>query len=142
MIDIGRGDLFDSSKIKPINEEVKKLPVVCQRYKMADLKPKGRDEGKFSKFYFWSILSSIFGNFSGFSAQDREKGAEWLRSMIQKFGPVIKANCHQIVNYKGGIMFEGEIGGKNINQLALLQGLAVPNPNLMPMQASPFMMGK
>ena len=48
---------------------------------MADLKPKGRDEG--------------------FSAQDREKGAEWLRSMISKFGPVIKANCHQIVNYKG-----------------------------------------
>ena len=48
---------------------------------MADLKPKGRDEG--------------------FSAQDREKGAEWLRGMITKFGPVIKANCHQIVNYKG-----------------------------------------
>ena len=72
---------------------------------MADLKPKGRDEG--------------------FSAQDREKGAEWLRGMIIKFGPVIKANCYQIVNYKGGIMFEGEIGGKNINQLALMQGLAV-----------------
>ena len=48
---------------------------------MADLKPKGRDEG--------------------FSAQDREKGAEWLRGMIAKFGPVVKANCHQIVNYKG-----------------------------------------
>ena len=25
-------------------------------------------------------------------------------------------------------MFEGEVGGKNINQLALMQGLAVPNP--------------
>ena len=55
------------------------------RYKMADLKPKGRDEG--------------------FSAQDREKGAEWLRGMIAKFGPVVKANCHQIVNYKGTYLF-------------------------------------
>ena len=52
---------------------------------MADLKPKGRDEG--------------------FSAQDREKGAEWLRGMIAKFGPVVKANCHQIVNYKGTYLF-------------------------------------
>ena len=92
---------------------------------------------------------------------DREKGAEWLRGLLQKFGPIIKASCHQIVNYKGrefhnfsqrflyklylfkvpfdftgkkifvfigGIMFEGEVGGKNINQLALMQGLAVPNP--------------
>ena len=95
--------------------------------------------------------------FSGFSAMDREKGAEWLRVLLQKFGPIIKAKCHQIVNYKGGIMFEGnfrvfkafkiflnthlfyilsnfclsitgEVGGKNINQLALMQGLAVPNP--------------
>ena len=87
---------------------------------MADLKPKGRDEG--------------------FSAHDREKGAEWLRGMIGKFGPTIKANCYQIVNYKGGIHFEGEIGGKNINQLALMQGLAVPNPNLLPKQAGAFMM--
>ena len=38
---------------------------------------------------------------------DREKGAEWLRVLLQKFGPIIKAKCHQIVNYKGGIMFEG-----------------------------------
>ena len=81
LIDIGRGDLFDSSKLRQIPDEIKKMPTVCQRYKMADLKPKGRDEG--------------------FSAQDREKGAEWLRGMIAKFGPVIKANCHQIVNYKG-----------------------------------------
>ena len=40
---------------------------------------------------------------------DREKGAEWLRVLLQKFGPIIKAKCHQIVNYKGGIMFEGNI---------------------------------
>lgn len=120
LVDIGRGDLFDSSKLKQISDDVKNLPIVCQRYKMADLKPKGRDEG--------------------FSAHDREKGAEWLRGMISKFGPVIKANCYQIVNYKGGVHFEGEIGGKNINQLALMQGLAVPNPNLMPKQG-PYMMG-
>jgi len=121
LIDIGRGDLFDSAKLRQIPDEIKKLPTVCQRYKMADLKPKGRDEG--------------------FSAQDREKGAEWLRSMISKFGPVIKANCHQIVNYKGGIMFEGEIGGKNVNQLALMQGLAVPNPAIMGKQpVGTFMM--
>ena len=91
-----------------ITEDLKNLEIHCQRYKLADLKPKGRDEG--------------------FSAMDREKGAEWLRGLLQKFGPVIKANCHKIVNYKGGIMFEGEVGGKNINQLALMQGLAVPNP--------------
>ena len=114
LVDIGRGDLFDASKVKKISEDLKALPVICQRYKMADLKPKGRDEG--------------------FSAQDREKGAEWLRGLVQRFGPVIKASCHQIVNYKGGIMFEGEIGGKNINQLALMQGLAVPNPNIIPKQ--------
>ena len=93
--------------------------VLFFRYKLADLKPKGRDEG--------------------FSAQDREKGAEWLRAIIKKSGPVIKANCYQIVNYKGGVMFEGEIGGKNINQLVLMQGLAVPNPNLMGKQPT-FMM--
>lgn len=122
LIDIGRGDLFDAAKLRLIPPEIKSLPTVCQRYKMADLKPKGRDEG--------------------FSAQDREKGAEWLRGMISKYGPVVKANCHQIVNYKGGIMIEGEIGGKNINQLALMQGLAVPNPNLLPKQPPPpFMMG-
>lgn len=119
LIDIGRGDLFDSSKLRQIPDEIKKLPTVCQRYKMADLKPKGRDEG--------------------FSAQDREKGAEWLRGMIAKFGPVVKANCHQIVNYKGGIMFEGEIGGKNVNQLALMQGLAVPNPAIIGKQPFPVM---
>ena len=118
LIDIGRGDLFETTKVKKISDEIKSLPILCQRYKMADLKPKGRDEG--------------------FSAQDREKGAEWLRGMVQRFGPVIKASCHQIVNYKGGIMFEGEIGGKNVNQLALMQGLAVPNPNIMPKQ--PYMM--
>ena len=81
LVDIGRGDLFDASKVKKIPEDLKDLTILCQRYKMADLKPKGRDEG--------------------FSAQDREKGAEWLRGMIAKFGPVVKANCHQIVNYKG-----------------------------------------
>ena len=36
-----------------------------------------------------------------FLAMDREKGAEWLRGLLQKFGPIIKASCHQIVNYKG-----------------------------------------
>ena len=121
LIDIGRGDLFETSKVKKISDEIKSLPILCQRYKMADLKPKGRDEG--------------------FSAQDREKGAEWLRGMVQRFGPVIKASCHQIVNYKGGIMFEGEIGGKNVNQLALMQGLAVPNPNIMPKQPAYMMSG-
>jgi len=108
LVDIGRGDMFDPAKFRPISDDLKKLHVHCQRYKLADLKPKGRDEG--------------------FSAMDREKGAEWLRVLLQKFGPIIKAKCHQIVNYKGGIMFEGEVGGKNINQLALMQGLAVPNP--------------
>ena len=34
----------------------------------------------------------------------------------------------KIFVFIGGIMFEGEVGGKNINQLALMQGLAVPNP--------------
>ena len=36
-----------------------------------------------------------------FLAMDREKGAEWLRGLLQKFGPIVKASCHQIVNYKG-----------------------------------------
>ena len=120
LVDIGRGDLFDAAKVKKIPEDLKNLPILCQRYKMADLKPKGRDEG--------------------FSAQDREKGAEWLRGLVSRFGPVIKASCHQIVNYKGGIMFDGEIGGKNINQLALMQGLAVPNPNIMNPKQPAYMM--
>ena len=45
LVDIGRGDVFEPSKFKPIPEDLKKLEVYCQRYKLADLKPKGRDEG-------------------------------------------------------------------------------------------------
>ncbi len=113
LVDIGRSDLFDASSFQKLPEDCTEssMPVKMNRYKMADLKAKGKNEG--------------------FSAQDREYGAEWLRGLIQSHGPVIKANCHQIVTYKGGIMFEGEIGGKNINQLALMQGLAVPNPAVM-----------
>jgi hypothetical protein len=145
LVDIGRGDLFDvkiflflflpvskcffknrcffqAAKVRELPEAVGEnhLPIICTRYKMADLKAKGRNEG--------------------FSAYDREAGAEWLRALISKFGPVVKAKCHQIVNYKGGIMFDGEIGGKNINQLALMQGLAVPNPALMAKQPQPQFM--
>ena len=36
-------------------------------------------------------------------------------------------------------MFEGEIGGKNVNQLALMQGLAVPNPAIIGKQPFPVM---
>ena len=45
LVDIGRGDVFEPTKFKPIPEDLKKLEVYCQRYKLADLKPKGRDEG-------------------------------------------------------------------------------------------------
>ena len=45
LVDIGRGDVFEPSKFKPIPDDLKKLEVYCQRYKLADLKPKGRDEG-------------------------------------------------------------------------------------------------
>ena len=41
--------------------------------------------------------------------------------------------------FSGGIMFEGEIGGKNVNQLALMQGLAVPNPAIIGKQPFPVM---
>ena len=56
LVDIGRGDVFEPTKFKPIPEDLKKLEVYCQRYKLADLKPKGRDEG-FSgkKLHFLSI---------------------------------------------------------------------------------------
>ena len=39
-------------------------------------------------------------------------------------------------------MFDGEIGGKNINQLALMQGLAVPNPNIMNPKQPAYMMNR
>ena len=63
----------------PSNVDRSNLVVACLKYKMADLKPKGRDDG--------------------FSAQDREAGADWLRSVIG--GRTVKAKCHKVLNYKG-----------------------------------------
>ncbi len=105
LVDIGRSDLFATSSLCQLPDDCSEtaMPIKMCRYKMADLKAKGKNEG--------------------FSAQDREYGADWLRGLINSHGPVVKANCHQILAYKGGVMFEGEIGGKNINQMALMQGV-------------------
>ena len=53
LVDIGRGDMFDPAKFRPISDDLKKLHVYCQRYKLADLKPKGRDEGR-NRILIWS----------------------------------------------------------------------------------------
>ena len=80
-IDLGSTHLVAPDQCRPLPTEVRreKLSVVCQKYKMSDLKPKGRDDG--------------------FSAADREAGAEWLRSVIA--GKPVKAKCHAVVKYKG-----------------------------------------
>jgi len=110
-LDAGSMHLVNPNDIRILPDSVNQenLPVLCLKYKMADLKPKGRDDG--------------------FSAHDRERGAEWLRAIIG--GRTIKAKCHKVVNYKGGIMFDGEVNGHNLNVLALKQGFAKPNPDVI-----------
>jgi len=115
-LDIGATYLVEPQHCRPLPDSVtrEKLSVVCLKYKMADLKPKGRDDG--------------------FSARDREAGADWLRSVIG--GRTVKAKCHKVVNYKGGIMFDGEVNGHNLNLLALKQGFAKPNPEVFGFHAA------
>ena len=92
------------------------LKIVCKRYKLSGVKPKGREEG--------------------FSAADREAGAEWLRLVIG--GRTVKARCHEIASYKGGIMFDGEVGGINLNVMSLRRGFARPAVGPMGDFAPPF----
>ena len=107
-VDVGKSDLVNKAGMVELPEDCgpDQMPIKCQRYKMSDLKPKGKDDG--------------------FSAKDREFGADWLRSLVSN--KPIKAKCHEVVNYKGGLWFEGEIDGKNLNAMALQSGFAIPNP--------------
>jgi hypothetical protein len=102
---IPRNNFFDLGHVT----SVKEMPIRCFRYKMADLKPKGQVEG--------------------FSARERAQGAEWLKGVIAD--QPVKAKCHEVVNYKGGIWFEGEVDGKNLNLMAAQSGFCVPNPSLI-----------
>ena len=63
-LDVGSIHWVNSSAIAqlPVQISEENLPVLCLRYKMADLKAKGREDG--------------------FTAADREMGADWLRSVI------------------------------------------------------------
>ena len=109
LIDLGMTEFITKSEIFDLNSStsIKEMPIRCFRYKMADLKPKGQVEG--------------------FSAKERAQGAEWLKSLIAD--RPVKAKCHEVVNYKGGFWFEGEVDGKNLNLLAAQSGFCVPNPS-------------
>ena len=114
-LDFGFNELLPLQNLRPLPQNIKELPVHCEKYKMADLKPKGRADG--------------------FTAQDREKGAKWLRATIGT--NVVKAACHEVIKYKGGIMMDAEVNGHNLNNLALKKGYAIPSPSLpnnMPMK--------
>jgi len=102
---IPRNDFFDLGHVT----SVKEMPIRCFRYKMADLKPKGQVEG--------------------FSARERTQGAEWLKGVIAD--QPVKAKCHEVINYKGGTWFEGEVDGKNLNLMAAQSRFCVPNPSLI-----------
>ena len=106
MIDFGWICLVEQYSLVEIPSSLENLSVRCEKYKLANLKPRGRAEG--------------------FNVADRMRGKEWLEGIMMH--QVVEAICHKMTNYHGDIMAECIVGNKNINKMVLSQGFAVPKP--------------
>lgn len=106
MVDFGWNCLVEQDSLVLLPTTLEDLPIRCEKYKLSNLKPKGRAEG--------------------FSAVDRARGKEWLEGVI--LGSLVDATCHKMVNYNGGIMADCKVGDMNLNSAALKEGFAVRKP--------------
>lgn len=109
MVDHGWNNLFRPEDLCELPEGLKEKKVLCEKYKMADLKPRGKAEG--------------------YSAEDRQRGAEWLKRLVNN--RVVICSCHRQVKYAGGIMADCMVGDINLNKAALKQGHAILNPGII-----------
>jgi len=107
MIDFGWNCLVELSNLVRLPASLVELSVRCEKYKLDQLKPKGRADG--------------------FSAADRMRGKEWFEGIIA--GRMVLATCRKKVNYQGGIMVdckvlptETERPGKRLGSLDLTPG--------------------
>jgi len=100
MVDFGWNDVVQVSTMCQLPQEIAGIKIRCEKYKMADMKPKGRNEG--------------------YTAVDRQSGANWLEKTIG--GRVVVAACHKLVKYVGGIQADCMVGTINLNQAAIKQG--------------------
>jgi len=100
MVDFGWNDLVQVSALCDLPKEIAKMKIRCEKYKMSEMKPKGRNEG--------------------YTAADRQKGADWLEKTID--GKVLVASCHKLVKYVGGIQADCMVGTLNLNQAAIKKG--------------------
>jgi len=100
MVDFGWNDVVEVSTMCQLPQEIAGIKIRCEKYKMADMKPKGRNEG--------------------YTAVDRQKGADWLEKTIG--GRVVVAECHKLLTYVGGIQADCMVDTFNLNQAAIKQG--------------------
>ena len=109
MLDFGWNKLHKLEDMYEVTDSLRDQKVLCEKYKMADLKPKGKAEG--------------------YSADDRQRGAEWLKRVVDD--RVIISSCYKQVNYAGGIMADCMVADKNLNKAALQQGHVVVVPAII-----------
>jgi hypothetical protein len=101
-LDFGWILLFKPEALRQLPAALAGQPVRCEKYKMMDIRPRGR--------------------FHGYSAADRQAGAEWLRGIINN--QVVVAICFKQVRYDGGILADCMVADKNLNRAALQRGHA------------------
>jgi len=109
IVDFGWNSLFKLSDLTLLPDSLAEKKILCEKYKMNDLKPKGRMEG--------------------YTADDRQHGADWLKRTIN--GRVVICSCHKQVNYAGGLMADCMVGDLNLNKAALKQGHVILAPAIM-----------
>merc|ERR1719319_2134091 len=100
MVDYGWKDFVKVSNLCQLPKNLFEAEVKCEKYKMAEMKPRGRYEG--------------------YSAADRDEGKQWLEKIMD--GKVVDAECHILEKYGGGIQMECKVGNINLNQEALKVG--------------------
>jgi len=100
MVDYGWKDFVQVSNLCQLPRNLFEAKVKCEKYKMAEMKPRGRYEG--------------------YSAADRDEGKVWLEKIMD--GKVVDAECHILEKYGGGIQMECKVGNINLNQEALKVG--------------------
>ena len=108
-IDFGWNQLCALNELCQLPKDLENKRVLCEKYKMADLKPKGKNEG--------------------YSVNDRQRGAEWLKQLVNK--RVIISSCYKQVNYAGGIMADCMVGDLNLNKAAFKQGHVILVPAII-----------
>jgi hypothetical protein len=108
-IDFGWNNLFKLTELVACPESLQEQKVLCEKYKMADLKPKGRADG--------------------YSAQDRQRGGDWLKKTVND--RVVICSCYKQVKYAGGIMADCMVGEINLNKAALKMGFVILIPAII-----------